>query len=282
MNRPEVITQPTEGISHAVVAVIDDLQQQLRRPQHDQTNIHRIRVDIKRLRAWLRLVDKDAGFDWRAANRRLRDQSKRLSPCRDAQVIMDTLRWLRGKSAGADREAVELLLSRLHFDAGGESIDWETLQAPLAEAAEALRGPVLALQSDDIVRRGLKRCYRRAVREGKRAFSPGGTIEDLHELRKWVKYLYYQLGYVDKTRPGCCTKTRARLDRLGDKLGRIHDLDLTRSRTERLSAGGDCAEAAARVTVLVDESMDKLLKSCRRLYRKGLHTSASGFVRRLV
>lgn len=282
MNRPEVITQPAEGISHAVVAVIDDLQQQLLCPEHDKTNIHRIRVDIKHLRAWLRLVSKDAGFDWRAANRWLGDQAKHLSPCRDAQVIMDTLRWLRDKSAGGDREAVELLLSRLHFDAGGEPIDWETLQATLAEAAESLRGPALALQSDDIVRRGLMHCYRRAVREGKRAFSSRGTIEDLHELRKWVKYLYYQLGYVDKTRPGCCPKTRKRLDQLGDKLGRIHDLDLTRNRAEQLYAAGDCAEAAARVSMLVDESMDKLQKSCRRLYRKGLHASPSSFVRPLV
>ncbi|MEJ2761423.1 MAG: CHAD domain-containing protein [Gammaproteobacteria bacterium] len=281
MNRPEVITPPAEGISQAVVDVIDDLQQRLRLPEHDQTNIHRIRVDIKRLRAWLRLVSKDAGFDWRAANRRLRDQAKCLSPCRDAQVIMDTLRWLRDKSAGGDRGAVELLMSRLHFDAG-EPIAWDTLQAPLAEAAESLREPALALHSDDIVRRGLKRCYRRAVREGKRAFSLGGTIEDLHELRKWVKYLYYQLGYVDKTRPGCYPKTRKRLDKLGDKLGRIHDLDLIRNRAEQLYAAGDCAEAAARVAMLVDERMDRLMKSCRRLYRKGLHASPSGFVRPLA
>lgn len=278
MQRAESTVRHSGGISPAVVSVVDGLLQHLRQPEEGPVYIHRIRVDIKRLRAWLRLVRGAAGPDWRARDRRLRDVARRLSPSRDAQVVLDTLKNLENRAAGEEKDAVALLRSRLHFTPAVAGIDWPTLKPELTEAVEALRGPAAALDSDRVVRRGLKRCYKRAVREGGRAFSGTDGIEALHQLRKRVKYLYYQLQFVNRVRPGSYVRTRKRLDKLGDRLGRIHDLDLLRRRLVRLPAGEDWTP----VERLVDRRMRKLLKSSRRLYLQGFHQSPSRFLRPLA
>jgi len=282
MHQAEAVNQPPERISHAVVGVIDDLQEHLQQSEHKPASIHRIRVDIKRLRAWLRLLRRDAGFDWRASDRELRDSARHLSPGRDAQVVLDTLKWLEKKAGPGEKQALALLRSRMYFDPEGRDIDWGALKAPLTGTVENLRGHAMELLSARVMRRGMKHCYKRAVREGARAFSRTGTIEDLHELRKWVKYLYYQLGYVNKAWPGSYARDRKRLERLGDKLGLIHDLDLVQRRLQRLAATQECPRESALTQHLASRRMQKLLKSCHRLYRRGFQNPPSKFVQPLA
>jgi CHAD domain-containing protein len=282
MSQPQPVVPPPSGPGNAVIAVIDDLQQHLQRPEDRQGYIHRIRVNIKRLRAWLRMVRKDARFDWRGCDRRLRDISRRLSPSRDSQVILDSLAWLQKKADAEQRQALDLLRSRMRFDLGGEHADWPAIKGPLAETVEALRGPAAELDSDAVLNRGLRNCYKRAVREGRVAFGANGSMEDLHELRKWVKYLYYQVDYVCKVHPGRCGKDKDRFDELGDKLGRIHDLELVRGKVALLAAGEECTAATALTVALIDRRMDKLLHRCRSLYKKGFRLSPSKFMRRFA
>jgi CHAD domain-containing protein len=282
MSQPQPILLSPAGAGNAVISVIDDLQQHLQRPEGGPGYIHRIRVDIKHLRAWLRMIRKDARFDWRACDRRLRDISRRLSPSRDSQVVLDTLAWLQKKADTGQQQALDLLRSRMRFDLGGERIDWPAIKVPLAETVEALREPAAELDSDAVLNRGLKNCYKRATREGRRAFGRDGSLEDLHELRKWVKYLYYQIGYVCKTRTGEYEKDRDLFDELGDRLGRIHDLELVSEKVAQLAAGEDCAAAADVTLDLVRDRMDRLLRRCRRLYEKGFSLSPSKFIRRLA
>lgn len=280
MSQPQPIVPPPDGHGNAVISVIDDLQQHLQRPEDRPGYIHRIRVNIKRLRAWLRMVSKDARFDWRDCDRRLRDISRRLSPSRDSQVILDTLAWLQKKADAEQRQALDLLRSRMRFDLGGGHIDWPAIKGPLAETVEALREPVAELDSNAVLYRGLERSYKRAVREGRRAFGKDGSMEDLHELRKWVKYLYYQLDYVCKVHPRGCRKDKDRFDELGDRLGRIHDLELVKDKMAQLTAREECTAASALAVALIDRRMAKLLQRCRRLYEKGFRLSPSKFIRR--
>ena len=282
MSQPQPILPPPPGPGNAVISVIDDLQQHLLRPADGLAYIHRIRVDIKRLRAWLHMVRKDARFEWRSYNRRLRDMSRQLSPSRDSQAILDTLAWLQKKADPEQQQALERLRSCMRFDLGGERIDWHAVKQPLAQEVEALRGPAAELDTEDVLHRGLKSCYKRAVREGRRAFGRDGTMEDLHELRKWVKYLYYQLDYVCKTRTGGYGKDRDRFDELGDKLGRIHDLELVSEKMTQLAAREECAADTALAVELIDRRMDKLKHRCRGLYEKGFRLSPSKFMRRFA
>jgi len=282
MSQPQPILPPPAGPGNAVISVIDDLQQHLLRPADGSGYIHRIRVDIKRLRAWLHMVSKDARFDWRGCNRRLRDMSRRLSPSRDSQVILDTMAWLQKKADAEQRQALERLRSCMRFDRGGERIDWPAVKQPLAEEVEALRSPAEELDNEAVLHRGLKRCYKRAVREGRRAFGRDGAMEDLHELRKWVKYLYYQLDYVCKTRTGGYGEDKDRFDELSDRLGRIHGLGLVSEKVAQLAAREECTAAAALAVDLIARRMDKLKYRCRGLYEKGFRLSPSKFMRRFA
>jgi len=277
MQRAEVTLRRSGAISPAVVALVDGLLQHLHRPEESPAYIHRIRVDIKRLRAWLCLVRGAADFDWRALDRRLRDCAGRLSPSRDAHVVLDTLKRLESRADGKEKDTLVLLRSRLHFTPAA-GIDWQALKPELAAALAALRDPAVALDTEKILRRGLQRCYKRAMREGRRALSDRGGIAELHELRKWVKYLYYQLQFVNKARPGSYVKTRKRLDKLGDRLGRIHDLDLLHRRLAQLPPGEDWAP----VERLLARRLRKQLKSSRRLYMQAFHKRPSKFLHPLA
>lgn len=281
MHQAGTASQPPGRIGQAVAGVIDDLLQHLHQSGHEAHDIHRIRVDIKRLRAWLQLVRRDAGFDWRAVDRDLRDNGRRLSPGRDARVVLDTLKWLEQKAGAGEKQALALLRTRMYFDPEGRDIDWTAIRVSLGQTLERLRGPAPELDSARVVRRGLKRCYRRARREGAHAFGGRGTIEDLHELRKWVKYLYYQLGYANRARPGSYDSDRKLYDRLGNRLGRIHDLDLVKQRLQRLALSEECARESTLAARLTDRHMVRLRKSCRRLYLEGFQSSPSKFVRPL-
>lgn len=272
---------PAAGTGRAVTAVIDDLLQQLQNPEENKA-VHRIRVDIKRLRAWLRLVRDGADFDWRRHDKRLRDLARQLSGKRDSQVILDTLQWLEKKAEDeGQRQALDRIRSHVRFDPGRHEIDWLAVTDTLVPEMDALREKMEHLDSVDVVREGLRRTYKRADKRGDRAFASDGGIEDLHQLRKWVKYLYYQIQFIRDTRQDEYAKAHKRLNELGDKLGRIHDLAIVRGRVAQLSEKEECLQAAAVIERLVDKRMDKLHGRCKRLYRKIFNVPPRAFVRPL-
>jgi len=281
MNQPWTADPPAEFSGRAVAAVIEDLLQQLQNPEETKA-VHRIRVDIKRLRAWLRLVRYGGDFDWRRHDRRLRDLARQLSAQRDSQVILDTLRWLEQKLEDpAQQRALDQLRSYIGFVPGPDEIDWPAVKEALVSEMDTLRSEMECLDSIGIVQEGLRRTYKRADKRGERAFSSGGGIEDLHQLRKWVKYLYYQIQIIRDTRQDEYGKTHKQLNELGDKLGRIHDLDIVRSRVAQLSGKEVCLQAAAIIERLIDKRMNNLTGRCRRLYRRVFNVSPKAFVRPL-
>ena len=65
------------GINHSVIALIDKLQTHLGKPVRGRGYVHRIRVDIKRLRAWIRLIrNEEDTVGLRDIDRDLRDVMK--------------------------------------------------------------------------------------------------------------------------------------------------------------------------------------------------------------
>ena len=97
-----------------------------------------------------------------------------------------------------------------------------------------------------------------------------------------MKYLYYQLDYVCTTHAGGYRKDRDRFDELGDRLGRIHDLELVSEKVTQLAAREECTADAALAVDLIDRRMDKLKHRCHGLYEKGFRLSPSKFMRRFA
>ena len=181
----------------------------------------------------------------------------------------------------APRHAIERVRSYVRFDLGRHEADWPYIRKSLAAETDTLRSQVVLLDDRETASEGMKYTYKRADKRGGRAFSNDGTIEEMHQLRKWVKYLYYQVGFVRNANPDLYRKAWKRLNELGDKLGRIHDLDILERKIATFSETGDCVESAAVVLGLIERRKEKLIKRCNRLYRKVFNKSPAAFVRLL-
>ncbi len=206
--------------------------------------IHEARKATKRLRAVIRLVRDAVGRPaYREENVVLRDTARRLAPARDGAVLVETLAALREQyrdlvapqalatTAGyltdrhraaragvlGDRQlmvdtVVTLRTARRRY-AGWEPSRRSTGRLAARPVAEGF----------DPVGRGLARTYRRGRRAMQAAYTTG-SAEAFHLWRKRTKYLRYQLEALAPLYPELLAPQAAELDRLGELLGREHDL----------------------------------------------------------
>lgn len=200
----------------------------LRDPDADRDEaIHDARKRLKQTRAVLRLVQM--GLDeqtYQRDNVTLRDAGRLLSNARDAWVRVETLdrlidhfRHLLGPGAYATTRAQ--LLEEYRAIVGGE-VPAAALDA-LEEARLRIRA--WAPSGDGLLAKGLEHTYRRG-RDALRAAERETTTEQLHEWRKRVKDLSYQLRLVVPAWPGHLGALAEEAHRLSDLLGDDHDLGL--------------------------------------------------------
>ncbi len=270
MNRHEIYIHPYVEITRSVIAVIDDLEHRLNRPEEIEVNIHRIRVDIKRLRAWIRLVRNHSGEqEWQVIDHCLRDIAKQLSANRDEQIIPVTLGWLIEKTKNKGAQAsINRIASSVQSDSPGHLFDWKIIKLPDKDLLGKLKRKTLLSCFDEVIRQGLQRTYKRTLKCGLRACSSKGTFAALHRLRKWVKYLYYQLEFVEVLYADDYEKIHRQLDLLGKGLGKIHDLVLVKNWFQSLPGAADCANDVNIAGMAADREINKLLKRTRRLFSK--------------
>ena len=212
---------------------------------------HDARKRTKKLRALLRLVRPELGDDvYRRENRALRDAARRLSPVRDAWVLV---------------EALDGLVTPPDDDLSPESVasfravlvrEHRNIQAGQGEDDTAARAAreferVLARVSRwrlgdhgwDSLADGLETVARDG-RAARAAAEKSGRAEDFHEWRKQVKYLRHQFGLLRKVWPDVLDAMEGAADELGEALGADHDLAVLRERVESAPALSPEAEKA--------------------------------------
>jgi CHAD domain-containing protein len=220
--------------------------------------VHEARKDMKKLRAVLRLARGELGDDvYRRENDCFRDAGRRLSGVRDADVMLDTLKTVRG-SYPALRSALRAHRREARAGEGPDGV---------IEVLEAARDRVgewpLEYDGFDALEGGLRRIYRRG-RRAWRAVEEEPTTEDLHEWRKREKDLWYHLTLFREAWPELLTTTADEAHALSDRLGDDHDLAVLRDWTrEHVGpvAGFDDAVAERRLDLQRDA-----LHVGRRLY----------------
>ncbi len=200
--------------------------------------IHEMRVRCKEVRALLRLVQPaDSGARARV-DRWVAEAGSSLGTTRDAQVLAETLAGLSVTVAEAmtppaghdpDSGAVERA-ARLLRDARHEVDRWRVGRRAT---------PVV-----DGVAAGYRLAHRRftAVRN---APSDDPHDQRMHEWRKAVKRLTYQVRAVRRWAPTMLPPYADRLDDLGALLGLDHDLANAVARLEQEDAAEGTAVAAA-------------------------------------
>ena len=232
------------GMKRILTAQVDDATAELRGEAGTEPAeaIHEARKDVKKIRSALRLVRHEIGDDvWRRENDHYREVARSLSGFRDAEILVQSLDDLAerfGPSAeghyNALREQLEEENRAAHDDG---SIERAMTEAAAGLAAGRGRIDALPLDGDgwELIGPGLHRTYRRG-RKRLRTVEEEASVTNLHELRKRVKDLWYQVRLIGDADKHMLGSLADHAHDLSDHLGDDHDLALLRETVQRRRA----------------------------------------------
>lgn len=194
-----------------------------------EERIHDSRVATKKLRAYLSLLRPaigDAAF--RDTQRPLRKAAHALSAHRDRDVAAETLEVL-AKRVGRSRRktivnAAHTLekMSRTPKRLANKAHALDALNLALGAAADDFAELKAAKRGWELLGPGYAFTYRQCRKELER-WRASKRPEDSHRLRRFVKYLGYQLTLLEAANPEAIGRQTAALKDLGHRLGRLHD-----------------------------------------------------------
>jgi CHAD domain-containing protein len=245
--------------------------------------VHDARKSVKKERALLRLMRGSLrGAERRAENAALRDAARKLSGARDAEVMLQTLDGLAERYAGqvAHHEfgAIRDRLAEGIGEPDGATADAGLAAAELGASRERIAGWRLRRHGWAALEPGLRRTYE----QGATAFGVARerpTDEHLHDWRKRVKDLWYELRLIADIGGPPLRGQAKDAHALADLLGDDHDLAVLRLRLLGV-AGGVAADVDA-VLGLLDHRRLQLQAQAMALGERVYAERPKAFVRRL-
>jgi CHAD domain-containing protein len=232
------------AVKRVVGARVDDAVAQLRGEAGSDPAeaVHEARKDIKKIRSALRLVRDALGDDeWRRENHHYRDCARQLSGFRDAEVLVESLDGLGERFGPATGERSERLRREFQQENRAAHEDGSIERAMATSAAELEAGRVridaLPIDGDgwELIRPGLHRSYRRG-RKRLRGVEEEASVTNLHELRKRVKDLWYQVRLIRDADAELIGSLADHAHDLSNHLGDDHDLALLHEQVQRRAA----------------------------------------------
>jgi CYTH domain-containing protein/CHAD domain-containing protein len=220
------------GVRRVILARLEKAAERLREAGDGDAMaeaIHGARKDLKKARAALRLVREELGEKtFKRENRTLRDAARLLSPSRDATVKLETLEALIEGDAG-DVPPGPAALWRDALAADRDRI--VEAEADQSDAAvEAIEAVIERSHHWKLHHTGWKLLspgLDTAFSEGRDAYEALGedpTFEEVHELRKRGKDLWYQLRLLRDAWQPVLEPTAEEIHEFTDLLGDHHDL----------------------------------------------------------
>ena len=206
--------------------------------------VHQARKRLKKTRAVVRLVRDRLGSEiYKQENARFRDLARNLAKLRDANVQIETLDNLTDHFA--ETVAPETFTDmrrelRVDYRREYQRVINEDIITSVKNQLKDTKSNIAdwEIDSDDwsAIAPSLKRVYKRGYKGLHRAISEPST-ENLHDWRKRVKYLRYQLRILRPLWTEMMTEWIDRTHDLSDYLGEDHDLavltEFTSSQPER-------------------------------------------------
>jgi CHAD domain-containing protein len=271
----------SDALRRITLSHLDLMIRELSHPDDADEGVHEARKAMKRVRALLRLVRDEIGYDaYRNENVVLRDVARRLAPVRDSAILVESLDDL---IAGYDDLVASSVFGQTraflilnHRRLQTEIIDDRQLMADILVTLKAARsrfeghgaldptrGSAPIRNSFVAIEGGLARVHGRG-RTGMRRARTLGTVEAFHEWRKRVKYLRYQIESLTPLWPDMLDAYAARLDELGEILGDDHDLAVLRSTiSEHTDACTDPRVRTLLVSLIDDARADLQTRALR-------------------
>jgi CHAD domain-containing protein len=242
------------------------------------TAVHETRKSLKRLRATVRLARDELGDEvYRRENGAFREAGRRLAGARDSQVLLETLDGIAERCLDGVPERFQPFKRTLVGQHGaaqrrlGESAAVAEVRSELRAARARVRDWRLEREGFDAVAPGFKRIYRRGRRAYRVACAEPST-ENLHELRKRAKDLWYAAQIVRPAAPKKLKRIARRAHELSDLIGEDHDLAILTQRAgerrDRFASETDTEELARLAEQRRDELRREAMDVGRRLFRK--------------
>lgn len=217
-------------------AVLDEIAQGLRLSQSarrdDGESIHELRVLLKRLRAYWRLLEPVAEASLFASSKqRIRLAAHALAGQRDQAVLLETL---AERLLSYHDDPVKGLLTfyaelrRSNEATVVQPVHWPLVVSVLHLEFSAWQGLCEALRPKPFssgVRQGLRHTLLRMLNLSRRALD-SKRLEPSHLWRKWVKHLFYQSRLLVALHSKSCPnrhKLVQLLNQLGEQLGQLND-----------------------------------------------------------
>jgi CYTH domain-containing protein/CHAD domain-containing protein len=220
------------GMRRVIVGRLEKAAERLREPDDGDAlaeAIHGARKDLKKARAGLRLIREELGEKtFKRENRALRGAGRMLSASRDAEVKLATLDSLGEGGSGDLPPGPTALWREALLRDRDRIVDADADQTGAAvEAIEAVleRAPRWKIRHDGwkLLSPGLDTAYR----DGRDAFTALGaspSFDDVHDLRKRGKDLWYQVRLLRDAWPAVLEPSAEEIHEFTDLLGDRHDL----------------------------------------------------------
>jgi CHAD domain-containing protein len=251
--------------------------------------VHEVRKCGKKLRALLRLVRPAIGNrNYQCENTAFRDAARPLTEVRDAKVLIETLDNLAKHFAAQVRDQPfagvrKQLLLHLREVRKRVLDDEQTFAAVTTAVQDALKRLDNWAEVPDrwsSVGDGVQQVYRQA-RQAFKDVTAEATVTTLHEWRKQVKYLRYQLEILRTLWPEEIEPLAGQTAHLGELLGEDHDLAVLRQTlTDDPARFGD-EKALEMLFALIDRRRKELQEEGMQLGSQLFQDSPKAFVRRL-
>lgn len=287
LQKDEVLTN---GVRRIALEEIDSALAYLHAPEHDLVvAVHESRKCFKKLRGLLRLVRKELGESvYQQENICFRDAGRCLSDLRDSAVRIQTLDNLTDShdlplgapSVGAMREALVIF-----YRATRQRVVEE--QQGLVRAAELIqaarhRVADWPLKDDSFsgVSGGLRQVYRRG-RSRLNDVVPEPSVENFHEWRKQVKYLWYNVQILQPVWPNLMARLAEEIHDLSEILGDAHDLAMLQRLVEERPLILDNPDARNSFISFLETESQNLHAAAYRHGRRIYAEAPKPFVKRL-
>jgi CHAD domain-containing protein len=195
----------------------------------DATLIHDFRRQMKRWRAFLRLMEPALGEAATRLTVEARDLARTLAGARDAQAALDALEDLGEDYAAVSAQSLKTIASHIvqaRSDAEATTLTDEArerLRTTLARTADGIEHWPLDEVGFHEIAAGLTEGYRRA-RRAIPADWTGAQPEDLHRLRQRVVTHRYQMEWIEPLWPRQSRVWVGEAQRLRERLGKHQDL----------------------------------------------------------
>ncbi len=279
----------SSGIKRIVLARVDDALAELggETESSPAEAIHQTRKDLKKIRSAIRLVRSELGDDvYSFENGHYRDIGRTLGGFRDAEVLIETLDGLDERFGPAAGERAAGLRTHLESELQGMlgSGAQERAIAAARGSLEEGRGRVVSwpLHGDGwrLIGPGLERTYRRG-RKRLRDVEANATVTNLHEWRKRVKDLWYQLRLIRRAEPELFGYLVRDADDLADHLGVDHDLALLREATADRKDDFSSAADQRHLIELIDRRRGELQFAATTLGTRVYKDKPKKFIKKL-